>query len=572
MAIEYEVEAETQAEREITLTTLNTAQLLEQQCAQCPDKEAVLSKWQGVSLTYETLYKTTREIAATLLRHGVRPGDRIVVLAGNSLEYVQLFFAVSAIGAIFTIINPTFTPDEIIPTIEFVEPTAIFVADRIGYRKYGPLIADIAKKRQSASLVVQLGSSPTVDGVRSWEEFLHPDQEGGAVQDPSIVSSYWGRSNPNDPMCIQFTSGTTGARKAAMLSHSNLLNNALLVGHRLRLISEDKILCCSPVFHCFGLVCGVLAAIIYGGTAVLPSDVFVAEASLRALSEDQCTVVHGVATMFQAMLDHPEAGKHAPHVRLRTGIIAGSSLSPALLARLESVFGFTGLAYGYGMTELSCIVFLTDPNEVSLVKEHTSVGKVMPLTAARVVDENLKTLPPGTAGELLVSGYLVFQGYYKNPEKTAEALVKDSEGRVWLRTGDLVTIDQAGRCTITGRVKDMIKRGGENIFPGDIEPILESHPDITACAIVGVPDSYWGEIIVAFIQGTKEAKCGPTLRKKALKLWLRHRLAPHKVPEHFFVLGSGGDVPDEMPINATGKVLKRELRDIASCLLQGAGV
>ncbi|KAL4789630.1 hypothetical protein BDV19DRAFT_394887 [Aspergillus venezuelensis] len=563
------IEVQPPAEFEITLTTLNTAQLLEQQYGQYPNKEAILSKWQGVSLTYEILYKTTREIAANLLRHGVRPGDRVVVLAGNSLEYVQLFFAVSAIGAVFTIINPTFTTDEIVPTIEFVEPTAIFVVDRIGYRKYGPLIADIAKRRRATSLIVQLGSSPTVEGVRSWEEFLRPESEGGAVQNPTLVASYWGKSHPNDPMCIQFTSGTTGARKAAMLSHSNLLNNALFVGHRLRLTSYDKILCCSPVFHCFGLVCGVLAAIIYGGTAVLPSDVFIAEASLRALSEGQCTIVHAVAAMFQAMLDHPDVGKHAPHVRLRTGIIAGSSLSPTLLARLGNVFGFTGLAYGYGMTELSCIVFLTDPSEVSLVKEHTSVGKVMPLTASKVVDESLNTLQPGTAGELLVSGYLVFQGYYKNPAKTAEALVKDSEGRVWLRTGDLVTIDEAGRCTITGRVKDMIKRGGENIFPGDIEPILESHSDITACAVVGVPDAYWGEIIVAFIQGTKEARCGPTLQKKALKLWLRHRLAPHKVPEHFFVLGSGGDIPDEMPINATGKVLKRELRDIASRSFQG---
>ncbi|KAL6232018.1 hypothetical protein BDW75DRAFT_218721 [Aspergillus navahoensis] len=555
---------------EVTLTTLNTAQLIEQQHLRYPDKEAVLSKWQGLGLTYETLYKSAREIAANLLRHGIRPGDRIVVLAGNSIEYVQLFFAVSAIGAVFTIINPTFTPEEILPTIEFVEPKAIFVADRIGYRKYGPLIADIANKRKVSSLVVQMGLAATVpEGVHTWEEFLQP---GGAVQDPKLVASYWGTPNPNDPMCIQFTSGTTGARKAAMLSHSNLLNNALLVGHRLRLTEDDKILCCSPIFHCFGLVCGVLAAIVYGGTAVLPSDVFVAEASLRALSEDQCTVVHAVAAMFQAMLDHPNTSKHAPHVRLRTGIIAGSSLSRTLLSRLKEIFGFTGLAYGYGMTELSCIVFLTDPEKVSLVDEHSSVGLAMPLTSAKVVDENLDTLPPGSAGELLVSGYLVFQGYYRNPEKTAEALVKDSQGQVWLRTGDLVTIDESGRCTITGRVKDMIKRGGENIFPGDIEPVLETHPDITGCAVVGVPDPYWGEVIVAFIQATREASSGLTLQKKAIKLWLRNRLAPHKVPEHFFILGSGGGIPDEMPINATGKVLKRELRDIASRLLKGEAV
>lgn len=240
---------------------------------------------------------------------------------------------------------------------------------------------------------------------------------------------------------------------------SNLLNNALLVGHRLHFSADDVVLCCSPVFHCFGLVCGVLAALVYGGTTVLPSDVFVAEASLRALSEDKCTIVHAVPTMFQAMLDHPDISKHAPHACLRTGIVAGSNLSTTLLSRLEEVLNFTGLAYGYGMTELSCIVFLTDPNEVRLVNEHTSVGKVMPWTTARVVDENMNTLPPGTPGELVVSGYLAFKGYYKNPEKTADTLITDTESRTWLRTGDLVTIDAAGRCTITGRVKDMIKRG-----------------------------------------------------------------------------------------------------------------
>lgn len=220
----------------------------------------------------------------------------------------------------------------------------------------------------------------------------------------------------------------------------------------------------------------------YGGTAVLPSDVFVAEASLKALSEDKCTVVHAVPTMFQAMLDHPDAQKIAPHIKLRTGIIAGSSLSRSLLSRLSSEFNFNDLAYGYGkwmlaiaqvkeqrltperknnigMTELSCIVFLTNPSKVSLLDNHTSVGTVMPHTSARVVDDKLNTVPPGEAGELLVSGYSTFHGYYKNPMSTASTLVRDSKGKMWLRTGDLVKIDGEGRCTIIGRVKDMVKRG-----------------------------------------------------------------------------------------------------------------
>ena len=202
----------------------------------------------------------------------------------------------------------------------------------------------------------------------------------------------------------------------------------------------------------------------HGGKAVIPSDVFLAGASLEALSQEGCTVVHGVATMFQALLDHPDAAAHAPNIHLRTGIVAGSSLSRAWIQRLADEFGFTGLAYGYGMTELSCMVFLTDPSRVSLLDDHSSVGALLPHSSARVVDGNFRTLPSGVPGQLLVSGYLVFKGYYKNQEKTEEALIRDAQGRCWLKTGDLVSIDAAGNCVIRGRVKDMIKRGGHPCF------------------------------------------------------------------------------------------------------------
>lgn len=198
----------------------------------------------------------------------------------------------------------------------------------------------------------------------------------------------------------------------------------------------------------------------YGGKAVIPSDVFLAGASLETLSREGCTVVHGVATMFQALLDHPDAAAHAPNIHLRTGIVAGSSLSRTWIQRLADEFGFIGLAYGYGMTELSCMVFLTDPSRVSLLDDHSSVGALLPHSSARVVDGNFRALPSGVPGQLLVSGYLVFKGYYKNQEKTEEALIRDAQGRSWLKTGDLVSIDAAGNCVIRGRVKDMIKRGG----------------------------------------------------------------------------------------------------------------
>ncbi|OKL56547.1 hypothetical protein UA08_08046 [Talaromyces atroroseus] len=550
-----------------SLLDIHLGKLLEEQSLKYSEKKAVISPWQQSSLTFKTLYNSTRDIAHRLLAYGVRPKDRVVVLAGNTLEYTELFFAVGGIGAIFSIINPTFTADEVANAVQFLDPAAIFIADRIGYRNNKALLNILSKERENQPLVVQMGTAAKFNGnVATWKEFLY-GASNSAIE-PDLLQRYWGQGDADDGLCIQFTSGTTGPRKAALVTHRNLLNNALLVGARLSFTSDDTVLCCSPIFHCFGLVCGVLTAIVYGGSVVLPSDVFIAESSIRALAEQKCTVVHAVPTMFQAMLDHPQVRKYSPEFCLRTGIIAGSSLSRTLLSRLDIEFKLNGLAYGFGMTECSCIHFMTDPSETSLLSDHISVGTVMPHTAAKVVDSELRDLPPGSSGELLISGYLVFKEYFKNPEKTAESFHKDSEGRVWLRTGDLVTLSTTGRCTVIGRVKDMIKRGGENIFPSDIEKLLESDPSIAAAAVVGIPDPDWGEVVGAFVKSIPGVKSDFEVRRKRIKLQLRTQIAPHKIPEHFFWIGEQEGVPGEIPINATGKIVKKDLRDIASHLLR----
>ncbi|KAK3339656.1 amp dependent CoA ligase [Lasiosphaeria hispida] len=565
------------------LPDLNLGQLLDRQAGQYPDKVAIVSRWQGKRVTYKELHDTCRDIAQSLLHHGVRPGDHVIVLAGNTIEYAELFFAVGAIGAVFSIINPTFSTEEVVSAVDLLDPVAIFIADRIGYRKNNALLAELTRARAQTSLIVKLpgvvpapfekASGEPRGALLSWDEFGYHRKSDANDQDDGLLAQYWSKADPNDTTCVQFTSGTTGPRKAAMISHQNLISNAWLVGHRLGYTPDDVSCCCAPLFHCFALVCGIIAPIMYGGIAVVPSDVFLAGATIEALSEEKCTVIHGVATMFQALLDHPDAGKHAPNICLRTGIVAGSSLSRTWIQHLADKFGFTGLAYGYGMTELSCMVFLTDPSQVSLLDDHSSVGALLPHSAARVVDNDLQTLPPGVPGELLVSGYLLFKGYYKNQEKTEEALVRDPEGRGWLRTGDLVSIDAAGRCIIRGRVKDMIKRGGENIFPADVETVLEQHPDIAAAACIGIPDDYWSEVVGVFVQrATKVEEAGTGNDKKIgdkeLKLWLRNKIAPHKSPEHFFWLGEGAGVPSELPFNHTGKLMKGELRSIASDLVK----
>ncbi|KAI0881675.1 amp dependent CoA ligase [Annulohypoxylon maeteangense] len=547
------------------LRVINIGQLLDESCRENPEKVALVSRWQGDRLTYQELNDSCRVIARRLLDMGVRPKDHIVVLAGNSIEYVQLFLATGAIGAIFSIINPTFTVEEVVRAVEFLEPKAIFIADRIGYRKNKPLLSMLSQLQTCTSFIVELSREGEISGKRSaWREFLQSDAEA----DANLLYRYWAKADQNDTFCIQFTSGTTGPRKAAMLSHRNLINNALGVGHRLGYTNRDVVCCCAPLFHCFALVCGVMSTIAFGGTVVLPSDIFLASASLEAISEDRCTVINAVPTMFQGILDHPDLKKHALKACLRTGIVAGSSLPNLLVPRLEAELGLRGLAYAYGMTELSCIVFSTNPSEVSLLDNQISVGTVVPHGAAKIVGSDLKSLPPGFKGELLVSGYLTFQGYYKNPEKTNETMVKDAKGRLWVRTGDTAAIDVSGRCTIMGRVKDMIKRGGENIFPRDIEEVLEQHPGIVAAAVVGIPDAYWGEIIGAFIQPASGYETKPLTGRRNLKPWLRNRIAPHKFPEHFFWLGDGEGIPDELPFNFSGKIMKEKLRTIACDLLQ----
>ncbi|KAK9770545.1 putative Amp dependent CoA ligase [Seiridium cardinale] len=554
---------------------MSTTDVLDNQRRKRPEKPAVISKWQGATFSYQKLYETSQDIAASLLAHGVRAADRVMVLAGNSVEYVQLFFAVGGIGAIFAILNPTFTTEETLAAVDFLNPRAIFISERIGYRKNHDLVAALTNKpAHTKLLVVQVGNAGrSLQGVLSWNEFIQNRPDSATALD-----EHWGKNDPDEALCLQFTSGTTGARKGALLTHRNLINNAFLVGNRLSFSVDDILACCPPLFHCFGLVCGVLATITHGATVILPSEVFNADASLRAVTEDACTVINAVPTMFQAMLDQSQGtGLDTSGFRLRTGIIAGSSLSETLLQRLDGEFGLRGLAYAFGMTELSAVSFMTSPTQVSLLEERSSVGTLLPHTSAKVVDSDLLALPPGSRGELLVAGDLVFKGYYRDPEKTGNAVAIDTQGRRWLRTGDIVELSSSGSCTVVGRTKDMIKRGGENIAPRDIESVLELHPAIEAAAVVGVPNARWGEDVCAFVQrkqddntnqDSHQAELQGKLNTGGIKTWLRKQIAPHKVPQYVFWVGEDAGVPERLPVNSSGKVLKRELSSIATSLVR----
>ncbi|KAH6652740.1 putative amp dependent CoA ligase [Truncatella angustata] len=550
------------------LLNLNTSQLLANKREDYKGNTALISKWQGSHLSYEALYSSTQDAAASLLNAGVRPGDRVLVLAGNTTEYVQLFFATGGVGAIFAIVNPTFSKAEILEAVEFLYPKVIVVAERIGYRKYHDLLEElIERKVHERSVIIQLGTTqPTLRDVLPWNKFFQSKMNISA----ELFDSYWGKAEPDDALCLQFTSGTTGPRKGALLTHNNLINNAYLVGHRLGFSSQDVLCCSPPLFHCFGLVCGVLAGIVvHGMTVVLPSEIFNAGESLQAISQNSCTVIHAVPTMFQAMLDYAQAKAYnTSNFLLRTGIIAGSSLSETLLQRLNAEFHLNGLAYAFGMTELSAVSFMTTPVSVSLLEDRSCVGTTLPHTSAVIVDEDMNALPPGSRGELLVSGYLVFKEYYRNPEKSKDAVVVDPQGRRWLRTGDIVQLSASGTAMVVGRLKDMIKRGGENIAPSDVESVLELHPQIAAAAVVGLPDEHWGETVCAFLQRNQNiGSLTPKESGNQVKVWLRKRMAPHKIPEHIIWLGEEEGVPSRFPVNVSGKVLKTELSAVAARLI-----
>ncbi|KAM3068854.1 hypothetical protein ACMFMG_011016 [Clarireedia jacksonii] len=504
------------------LWEINTGELLNREAQLHGSNQAVFSQWQNISWTYKTLRDESRDLAQKLINDGLLPGDRVVVLAGNCVEYLQLFFAVTAIGAVLVVINATFSLDEVINAVRFIA-----------------------------------NDNEKIPGIQSFKDFATGNHSNS-------LEEFWAKIKSEVTCCIQFTSGTTGRRKATMLSHSNLINNGRLIGDRLDFTEDDRLCCPPPLSHCFGLVAGLLAAVTHGSCLVLPSEVFDPSQVLQAVLEKRCTAIHAVPTMFESLLRIQKTSKLAGSFHLKTGIIAGATLSGQLLQRLNEKLGLSGLHYAFGMTELSAISFMTTSDQ-SLLVDHSHVGQLMPHTLAKAIDDENNPLPPGREGELCVSGYLVHQGYYLDPEKTAEATHRDSQGRVWFHTGDLVTLNESGLCTVRGRIKDLIKKGGENIIPKDIEDNLLSHPQIAQAAVVGIPDEKWGEIVGAFCE---LASPQDVLSEKEIKVWLRKQgTAPHKMPDHYFVAGQGNGLPDTIPINSSGKIMKAELRTIAQQIL-----
>lgn len=349
-------------------------------------------------------------------------------------------------------------------------------------------------------------------------------------------------------------------------TYSNLINNSRFIGDRMDLTASDVLCCPPPLFHCFGLVLGMLACVTHGAKIVYPSETFDPAAVLEAISQEQCTAVHGVPTMFESILAAPRP-KDFRCSRLRTGIIAGAPVPYSLMQRLVKELNMTEFTSSYGLTEASPTCFNAFTHD-SIERRLTTVGKVMPHASAKIIDPRTgRTVRIGERGELCMSGYQVHSGYWKNPQKTADALLRDEDGTIWLRTGDEAVFDAHGYCSITGRFKDIIIRGGENIYPLEIEERLIVHPAISRSTVVGVPDQHYGEVVGAFVEFEKGMDNLPSAED--LRNWTRETLGRHKAPRYFFVCGSHALLPDVIPQTGSGKVQKQLLRELAKKLVEG---
>ncbi|KAJ5901467.1 acetyl-CoA synthetase-like protein [Penicillium taxi] len=515
--------------------------LIEEQADRFGDRCAVVTPWQEKRLSFYDLAQNSKILANSMVRAGLRLGDCVAVMAGNRYEYIQVFLAGGRIGCPVLPINNAYTPVEVLRALQKSSCRLLFVASNIGPRTLSDHLQCVFDSKSDMVLpelsgIVCFDESHQNIPIQGYEEFL---QSGAINEDRSgILDSAEQLVQPSDNLSYQFTSGTSGEPKLSMLSHRGLINNARLVGDAMCLIPEDIVCCPPPLFHTFGLVLGFLNAFTHGSTIVFPSDHFDANLVIHAVIQEKATALLGVPTMFVAELEVCEA-KQLEITTVRTGLAAGSPVSETLLSRLECRLGIKGMLVAYGMTETSPVTFMTsldDPRE----KAMTSLGKILPHTSAKIVDHNGAIVRRGESGELCTSGYGLQKGYFKNESKTREVMRRDADGRLWMHTGDQCYFDPEGYCHTSGRIKDIIIRGGENLFPLEIEERLLLHPAITEASAVGVANQKYGHVVGCFL---KLAQHHTKPQDQEVRDWVRAELSWHKAPQHIFWVGEGESVP-----------------------------
>ncbi|GME46813.1 uncharacterized protein LTHEOB_1195 [Neofusicoccum parvum] len=536
------------------------AELINEQAEKYEEKKAVVIPWQNASLTYRDLANRGVEVARDILALGLRPGDCIGILAGNCQEYIEVVMGAGYAGCPLVVLNINYTPKELASAVERTTCKLLFISSELKDNTMDGHITAVLTSTVDGLQVVTLGNQTVQEGSRlqSFKAFTSTSRP--TPQEQSNVARICAEIKPDDLLNLQFTSGTTGAPKAAMLSHRNILNNARFVGHHLALTPSDTICSPPPLFHCFGLVMGLLSTLAHGATLVLPSATFSAPATLAALAQHRCSVLLGVPTMFLAALAALAAAAPPPPP-LRTALAAGSPVPVPLVRRLRDELRVGKVLVAYGMTETSPVSFMTSAREEG-GGEVGSLGRVMPHTGAKVVDARGRVVPRGTRGEMCTSGYALMRGYLGNGVATAEVMRADGEGVVWMHTGDECVIDERGLCWITGRIKDIIIRGGENIFPAEIEERLVTHPLVSEASVVGIRDEKYGETVGCFL---RLAKQGERPTDEEVQEWVRASLGRHKAPRWVFWIGDA-EVGDDYPKTGSGKHQKHILRALGNKL------
>jgi fatty-acyl-CoA synthase len=509
--------------------------------AKYAQRDALVDVAAGRRWSYAELLVSVCQLATGFLRAGIGAGDRVGIWAPNRWEWVLVQYATAEIGAILVTINPAYRARELEYALRQSGVAMVIAARQFKTTDYAAMLDEVAPRCPDLSQVVLLDSD-------RWDEL------GGTETDPTALRKIAATLDRRDPINIQYTSGTTGYPKAATLSHRNILNNGYLVGELLEYTAQDRICIPVPFYHCFGMVMGNLAATSHGACVVIPSSAFEPAATLRAVEAERCTSLYGVPTMFIAELGLPEFADYELS-SLRTGIMAGSPCPVEVMRKVIERMHMPGVSICYGMTETSPVSTQTRTDD-ALERRVGTVGRVGPHLEIKVVDPATgQTVPRGVAGEFCTRGYSVMAGYWNDPQQTAEVI--DAEG--WMHTGDLAVLDASGYVRITGRIKDIVVRGGENISPREIEEFLHTHPDIVDGHVIGVPDDRYGEELMAVVMLREGA---PELTVEGLREFCAGRIAGFKIPRYLWIV-------DEFPMTITGKVRKSEMRERAIEHLRG---
>ncbi len=522
-----------------------------------PDSEALVSRHQGLRYSYAQLHQQAHRLASALLGLGLTPGDRIGIWSHNNAEWVLMQLATAQVGLILVNINPAYRTAEVEYAMNKVGCKALVTmaqfktSDYLGMlRELAPELALCRPGLLASKCMPELRTVVWIDVAGEGEE-----QPGmlrfsdlmarGDAQDARIAAIAPSLKN-TDPINIQFTSGTTGFPKGATLTHRNILNNGFFIGECMRLTPADRLCIPVPLYHCFGMVLGNLACITHGSTIVYPNDGFDPLSVLETVQAERCTGLHGVPTMFIAELDHPRF-KEFDLSSLRTGIMAGSPCPIEVMKRVQADMHMTEVTIAYGMTETSPVSCQSDA-DTPLEKRVSTVGRVQPHLEVKIVDpETGAVVARGERGELCTRGYSVMHGYWGDVEKTHEAI----DPEAWMHTGDLATMDDEGYVNIVGRIKDMVIRGGENLYPREIEEFLYRHPQVQDVQVVGVPDEKYGEELCAWII----AKPGSSPTEDDIRDFCKGQIAHYKVPRYIRFVQA-------FPMTVTGKIQKFKIRDV----------